>query len=84
MAGANKRGQYGFHARQVRYLLAHILELMLGQAAGFVAMRAVHKVQQFGDFAQAKTLRPNLYQGRETTVLLRRVRRIDFSGVSPS
>ncbi|OCN29776.1 hypothetical protein AN696_0214590 [Enterobacter asburiae] len=34
MAGAHQFRQHGLHACQVGHLLAHILELVLGQAAG--------------------------------------------------
>lgn len=45
MAGAHQFRQHGLHARQVGHLLAHILELVLGQAAGFLAMGAILQPQ---------------------------------------
>jgi hypothetical protein len=41
MAGAHQIRQHGLHARQVSHLLAHVLELVLGQAAGFLAVGAI-------------------------------------------
>ena len=54
MAGAHEFRQHGFHARQVGHLLAHVLELVLGQAAGFLAMGAILQPQQLGDLIQAE------------------------------
>ncbi len=55
MAGTHKLGQHGLHARKVGHLLEHILELVLGQAAGFLAMSSIIQPQQLGDFIQAKS-----------------------------
>jgi hypothetical protein len=54
MTGAHKFGQHGFHARQVGHLFAHVLKLVLGQAAGFIAMSTIVQPEQFSNFVQAK------------------------------
>jgi len=54
MAGAHQIRQHGLHARQVSHPLAHVLELVLGQAAGFLAMGAILQPQQLGDLIQAE------------------------------
>ncbi len=54
MAGTHKLGQDDFHASQVGQLGAHVLELVLGQAAGFVAVGAILQPQQLGDLIQAE------------------------------
>src|SRR5699024_6196090 len=41
MAGAHKIRQDGLHARQVGHLFAHVLELVLSPAAGFLAVGAI-------------------------------------------
>ena len=45
MAGAHELGQHDLHARQVGQLGAHVLELVLGQAAGFLAMSSIIQAQ---------------------------------------
>ena len=45
MAGAHQLRQHGLHARQVSHFLAHVLELVLGQTAGFLAMGAILQPQ---------------------------------------
>ena len=49
MAGAHEFRQHGFHARQVGHLLAHVLELVFGQAAGLLAVGAIVEPQQLGN-----------------------------------
>nr|ABO36572.1 hypothetical protein [uncultured bacterium pMCBF6]AKA86611.1 hypothetical protein [Serratia marcescens] len=54
MAGAHQVRQHSLHARQIGHLLAHVLELVLGQAAGLLAVGAIVEPQQLGDFIQAE------------------------------
>ncbi|SDU23348.1 hypothetical protein SAMN05216406_13730 [Nitrosomonas ureae] len=54
MTGAHQFRKDGLHARQVRHLLAHVFELVLGQAAGLLAVGAIVEPQQLGDFIQAE------------------------------
>ena len=55
MAGAHQFRQHRLHACQVGHLFAHVLELVLGQATGFLAMCSVIQPLQLGDFIQAKS-----------------------------
>jgi hypothetical protein len=55
MAGAHQVRQHGLHVCQIGHLLAHVLELVLGQTAGFLAMGTIVEPQQFGDFIQAES-----------------------------
>ncbi len=54
MAGAHEFRQHGFHARQVGHLLAHVLELVFGQAAGLLAVGAIVEPQQLGNLVQTE------------------------------
>lgn len=54
-AGAHQLTQHGLIARGVSQLRAYLLELVLGDVAGFVAVGAVLQGQQAGDFIQAET-----------------------------
>ena len=54
-AGAYMFGQYGLQVRQGGQLFAHVLKLVLGQATGFVTVRAIVEAKWFGYFVQTET-----------------------------
>ena len=54
MAGTHQIRQDGLHACQVRHLLAHVFELVLGQAAGFLAVGAIVEPQQLGNLIKTE------------------------------